>query len=141
MDEPVVTAWWPMYNFQNRNKIKTRSVTRPQTLYSKETTFLLHIKYKLLQFVNRTVHVSHSSCVSVCVFMFMPHSSWTKIKKIYKWKFSSVSKDTSPISDPRTSNSGILYRRKRNLCQFVRKKGEKNKNNSCCKASWANTQM
>ena len=41
-----------------------------KNLYSTKTIFLFHIKCNLMQFIQKTVDVSHTSCVRVWVFMF-----------------------------------------------------------------------
>ena len=48
--------------------------------------------------------------------------------KMYKWKFSGVVKEKSPILDPSTSPSKKLNRCRKNLRQFVQERGQKNEN-------------
>ena len=71
--------------------------------------------------------VMHLACVFECLCLSWPHSFSTKINRICKREFSSVSKETSPTLDPLVSTSNILNRRIKNLCQFVQKMGEKKK--------------
>ena len=82
------------------------------------------------------------TCLSICLYLCWPHTFATKINRIYKQKFSDVSKGTSPILSPRTWSSDILNRRGKNLHQFVQKigKNKKKKNNRCCKALCVNIQ-
>ena len=82
--------------------------------------------------------VIHLAYVFVCLCLCRTHFE-QKLTESTNENFQ-VCLRTSPILDLRTSNSGILYRSRRNVCQLVGKMGEKNKNNRCCKALWANTQ-
>ena len=54
-DDIIMTVWWLIYCFQSTCKVRTSY----KNLYSKETIILFHIKYKLLQFTQKTVDVSH----------------------------------------------------------------------------------
>ena len=62
IDDLIVTAWWPMSvctNFRTNVTWGLDLKNVCKTLYSKETIFFLHIKCKLLQFIHKTVDVSH----------------------------------------------------------------------------------
>ena len=59
IDDLIMTAWWAMKNFQN---IKWGPDLQHacKDLDNEETIFLFHIKYRLLQFIRKTVDISHS---------------------------------------------------------------------------------
>ena len=59
--------------------------------------------------------------LSIYFYLRWPNEFWTKINKIFKREFLGVSKETSPILDPRTWASCILKWRGENLGQFVKK--------------------
>ena len=60
-------------------------------------------------------------CLSACLCLSWLYTFLTKTNRIYKREFSGVSKEASPILDPRTSTSNKLNRRGKNLRQPVQK--------------------
>ena len=67
-------------------------------------------------------------CILSACLSWLPRV-WTKIDRIYKWEFSDVSKETSPILDSHSSTSNILNRQKKTFdCsskKWVRKRKRK----------------
>ena len=92
-------------------------------MYRKDNIFLIHIRFKLLQFINQMICWLMTSfftsirllcsivaryiascplceCLSVFLCFSWSHAFWIRIDKTYKQKFSSVCEETSLILDP-----------------------------------------
>ena len=59
IDDLIMTAWWPINNFQNIHEMRTRFTTWLKNLYVKETIILFHIECKLLQIIHTIVDISY----------------------------------------------------------------------------------
>ena len=79
--------------------------------------------------ISSSLHSCMRSCLSICLYLRWLHVFWTKINRIYKQEFLVVSKETTPILDPRITTSNILNRRGENLHSlpknWVREKNRK----------------
>ena len=110
MNNLSMTAWWPMvHNFQSKQKMRTRFATCPQKVKGPSFCSILNASY-YNSLTKMFMLVMHLVCVFECLCLSWPHAFWAKINKINKREFLGVSKETSPISDPGTSNSNIMNR-------------------------------